>query len=44
MVKAVSEQLSPQEIEILSRAMGNLKVFFRTENMNNSKSIANDVL
>ncbi|MDD3833381.1 MAG: MarR family transcriptional regulator [Oscillospiraceae bacterium] len=44
MVKAVAEQLSPQEIEILSRAMGNLKVFFRTENMNNSKSIANDDL
>ncbi len=43
MVKSVSEQLTPQEIETLSRAMGHLKDFFHSENMNNSKGIVQDI-
>lgn len=39
MVKAVSEQLSFQEIEILSKAMKNLKSFFHLENKRNVQNI-----
>gem|GEM_PF-189452 len=40
MVKAVSEQLTIDEIGVLSKAMENLKDFFRQENMRNTKNIA----
>ncbi|NLN82062.1 MAG: MarR family transcriptional regulator [Clostridiales bacterium] len=39
MVKAVAERLDPNEIEILSRAMENLRDFFHSENLRNAKGI-----
>ena len=39
MVKAVSERLTPKEVEVLSRAMENLKNFFHSENMTNVHGI-----
>lgn len=42
MVKAVSERLSPNEIEILSRAMENLRGFFHEENLRNARGIVEE--
>ncbi len=39
MVRAVAERLSPEEIEILSRAMENLRDFFHLENIKNAQSL-----
>ena len=39
MVRAVAERLSPEEIDILSRAMENLRDFFHLENIKNAQSL-----